>query len=299
MADAEQAETAGSADASPMRTGRADLHMHTSVGDGLSSVPEILAYVEEETDLDIIAITDHDDVRAALETRDLAARRGGRVEVIPGTEITTRHGHVLALFVERDFPMMQPLDRTLAAIHESGGIAVCPHPMSWLTTAISEAQLRRLHALGDRGRASGVYFDALEVLNPSIAGRVAYERAKRLNRTALHLPVIAGSDAHAAHLIGTAYTTFPGVTTADLRAAVTAGTTRAHGRFWTLGETWSIAGESTYRAWFILPVRRIQRVLGTANPPIPQPLPSPPPLTPSAAMNGGDVRDRAEVAANG
>ncbi len=92
MADAGQAETAGNASASPMRTGRADLHMHTSVGDGLSSVPEILTYVEQETDLDMIAITDHDDVRAALDARDLAARRGGRIEVIPGTEITTRQG---------------------------------------------------------------------------------------------------------------------------------------------------------------------------------------------------------------
>lgn len=294
MVDAGQAETAGNASASPVRTGRADLHMHTSVGDGLSSVPEILTYVEQETDLDVIAITDHDDVRAALDARDLTARRGGRTEVIPGTEITTRQGHVLALFVERDFPMMQSLDHTLAAIHESGGIAVCPHPMSWLTTAISEAHLRRLNGLSDGGRASGTYFDALEVLNPSIAGRVAYARAKDLNRTALHLPVIAGSDAHAAHLIGTAYTTFPGTTAADLRTAVAAGTTRAHGRFWTLGETWSIAGESTYRAWFILPVRRVQRVLGMANPPVSQP-----PPTPSAASDASDARARAEVAADG
>jgi len=278
-----------------MRAGRADLHMHTSVGDGLSSVPEILHYVEAETDLDVIAITDHDDVRAALDARDLAARRGGHTQVIPGTEITTRHGHVLALFVERDFPMMQPLDHTLAAIHESGGIAVCPHPMSWLTTAISEAHLRRLHALGDSGRASGTYFDALEVLNPSIAGRVAYERAKHLNRAELHLPVVAGSDAHAAHLTGTAYTTFPGTTAADLRAAIAAGTTRAHGRFWTLGETWGIAGESTYRAWFILPVRRMQRAFGTANLPIPQP-PSP---ALSSVHDARDVENRTEVAAHG
>lgn len=269
MADAGQAGMAASAGASPMRTGRADLHMHTAVGDGLSSVSEILDYTEGETDLDVIAITDHDDIRAALDAREHAARRDDRVEVIPGTEVTTRHGHVLALFVEQDFPMMQPLDRTLAAIHAAGGIAVCPHPLSWLTTAISEAHLRRLHALGEMGRANGTYFDAIEVLNPSIAGRVAYKRARELNRAVLHLPAIAGSDAHAAHLIGTAYTTFPGKSAGDVRAAITAGTTGAHGRFWTLGETWSIAGESTYRAWFILPVRRVRRVIRERDTPAP------------------------------
>ena len=251
----------------PARTGRADLHMHTAVGDGLSSVSEMLAYAERETDLDVIAITDHDDIRAALDAREQAARGTGRVAVIPGTEITTRHGHVLALFVDHNFPMMQSLDQTLAAIHEAGGIAVCPHPMSWLTTAISEAQLRRLHALSAAGRASGVYFDAIEVRNSSLAGQVAWERAKALNRTVLHLPVVAGSDAHAAHLMNTAYTTFPGTSASDLRTAIVDGTTRAHGRFWTMGETWSIAGESTYRAWFILPMFRLRRVLGKIDAP--------------------------------
>lgn len=262
----------------PARTGRADLHMHTAVGDGLSSVSEMLAYAERETDLDVIAITDHDDIRAALDAREQAARGTGHVEVIPGTEITTRHGHVLALFVDHNFPMMQSLDQTLAAIHEAGGIAICPHPMSWLTTAISEAQLRRLHALDDAGRASGVYFDAIEVRNSSLAGQVAWERAKALNRTILHLPVVAGSDAHAAHLMNTAYTTFPGASASDLRVAIVGGTTRAHGRFWTMGETWSIAGESTYRAWFILPMFRLRRVLGKVDAPAIASSPAKPPV---------------------
>lgn len=252
--------------------------MHTAVGDGLSSVSEMLAYAEQETDLDVIAITDHDDIRAALDAREQAARGAGRVEVIPGTEITTRHGHVLALFVEHNFPMMQSLDQTLAAIHEAGGIAVCPHPMSWLTTAISEAHLRRLHALDDAGRASGVYFDAIEVRNSSLAGQVAWERAKALNRTVLHLPVVAGSDAHASHLMNTAYTTFPGTSASDLRTAIVDGTTRAHGRFWTMGETWSIAGESTYRAWFILPMFRLRRVLGKVDAPAAASSPAKPPV---------------------
>jgi hypothetical protein len=231
------------------------------VGDGLHSPAAILDYAEQETDLDLIAITDHDDITAALIAQDLAAKRGGRVQVIPGTEVSTRGGHILALFVERDFALYGPLDATLAAIHEAGGVAIAPHPLSWLTTAISAANLRRIVALGDAGRRSGVYFDGIELLNPSIAGRVAYERALTLNRSALHLPPVAGSDAHAKHLTATAYTSFPGSTPEEFRAALANGTTRAHGRFWTLRETGEIAGESTYRAWVILPARRVRRLL--------------------------------------
>ncbi len=245
----------------PKRTGRADIHMHTDMGDGLHSPAAILDHAERETELDLIAVTDHDDITAALVAQDLAAKRGGRVQVIPGTEISTRGGHVLALFVERDFPLYGPLDATLAAIHEAGGVAVAPHPLSWLTTAVSTANLRRIVALGDAGKRGGVYFDGIETLNPSIAGRVAYERTLALNRDELHLPPVAGSDAHAKHLTGTAYTSFPGSTPDDFRAALAAATTRAHGRFWTLRETGEIAGESTYRAWFILPVRRVRRLL--------------------------------------
>src|SRR5205814_529884 len=97
----------------------------------------------------------------------------------------------------------------------------------------------------------------------SVAGRVAYDRARALNRALLKLPVMGGSDAHASPLIGSAYTTFPGRTPDDLRAAFAAGTTRAHGRFWTFGEHREIAGESLYRAWVLVPARKVAGVRGS------------------------------------
>jgi predicted metal-dependent phosphoesterase TrpH len=245
--------------------GRADVHLHTDEVDGLQSVAALLDYAEAQTDLDVVAVTDHDEVRGALKARDLAIRRGARVQVITGTEVTTRHGHILALFVDRTFPMLKSIDATLAAIHDAGGIAIVPHPMSWLTTSIGERTLRRIHTLGESGRRSGVYFDAIEMLNPSVAGRVAHRRARTLNRDVLGLPVMGGSDAHASPLIGSAYTTFPGRTPDDLRAAFAAGTTRAHGRFWTFGEHRDIAGESLYRAWVLVPARKARQIGGRAG----------------------------------
>jgi predicted metal-dependent phosphoesterase TrpH len=248
-------------------SGRADIHLHTDTVDGLQSPADLIEYAERATDLDVVAVTDHDEIRGAFAAREIAAQRNSRLHVITGTEVTTRHGHVLALFVDRAFPMLKTIDATLAAIHEAGGIAIVPHPMSWLTTSIGERNLRRIHALGDAGRQSGVYFDAIEMLNPSVAGRVAHRRARALNREVLRLPVMAGSDAHASDLIGSAYTTFPcgpeGTRTADdLRAAFVSGTTRAHGRFWTFGEHRAIAGESLYRAWVLVPVRKASQIAG-------------------------------------
>ena len=45
--------------------GTADLYLHTALGDGLPELPEILAHVEEQTDLDVIAVTEHDQIDAA------------------------------------------------------------------------------------------------------------------------------------------------------------------------------------------------------------------------------------------
>src|SRR5579884_654374 len=84
----------------PNGLGRADLHLHTLASDGLMSPRALVDYAEHATSLDVIAITDHDETRAALEGRDWAAQRGYRVQVVPGVEVTTRDGHLLALFIE-------------------------------------------------------------------------------------------------------------------------------------------------------------------------------------------------------
>ena len=52
--------------------GRADLHIHTLASDGTAGVAAILDHVERRTDLDVIAISDHERIDAAV-----AARRDG------------------------------------------------------------------------------------------------------------------------------------------------------------------------------------------------------------------------------
>ncbi|HKP54493.1 MAG TPA: PHP-associated domain-containing protein [Chloroflexia bacterium] len=240
----------------PLKMGKADLHMHTSLGDGLASVQQIFDYVEHHTDLDIIAITDHDDIRGAMQALELAERRKGdyRFQVIPGNEITTRHGHLLALFVTREFPMLKSLEASMAAVYEAGGLAIAPHPLSWLTASIREKQLLAVH--------SGKYkFHGIETFNPSYAGRVAHERVKELNAKVLRLPEFGGSDAHANSMIGMGYTTFPGTTIEDLLQAMKERTTVAGGTFMTLRDHGRIAAPNMWKSMIVHPTFKVKRAV--------------------------------------
>ena len=247
-------EQAEQEESNSTRSGKADLHMHTSLGDGLASVEQIFDYVENYTDLDIIAITDHDDIRGAMQAIDLAEKRNYRFKVIPGTEITTRHGHLLALFVTREFPMLKSLEWSMQAVHEAGGMAIAPHPLSWLTTSIREKQLLGVHA--------GKYpFHGIETFNPSYAGRVAHKRVIELNDTILHLPVFGGSDAHALSMVGKGFTTFPGSTVEDLLQAIKDKTTAAGGTFMNLRDHAVIAPPNLWKSMVTHPTYKMKRAV--------------------------------------
>jgi len=68
--------------------GLADLHIHSIYSyDATGSITAILKYAAEQTDLNIIAITDHDTMGGVKEALDLAPAYG--LQVIPGMEIST------------------------------------------------------------------------------------------------------------------------------------------------------------------------------------------------------------------
>ena len=81
------------------RIARADLHVHTLASDGLSTVEDVLEHAEHRARLDIVAITDHERIDAAVVAREIALRRGLKLQVIVGEEITTRGGHLVGLFL--------------------------------------------------------------------------------------------------------------------------------------------------------------------------------------------------------
>ena len=240
---------------SPPR-GRADLHIHSKTGDGLASVPEIVDYAEHELSLDLIAITDHDEIRGAIAAREYAAQRNYHVQVVIGTEITTRHGHLLCYGVERVYPYLGSLVSTVEAVRADGGWFVIPHPMSWLTLSVGAGRINDLVARDDGYRPDGI-----ELLNPSVSGRVAYRRVIETNERRWRLAATAGSDSHSLSLIGTAYTSFPGRTIEDFRRALAEGATLAHGTFWTFEQHREIAAANMWRSMIVVPSQKVRSAL--------------------------------------
>jgi predicted metal-dependent phosphoesterase TrpH len=211
--------------------GRADMHIHSLYSDGTASVQAILDHVEQATDLDVVAITDHERIDGALRGLEIHAEGDYSFDLVVGEEVTTRRGHVLALFVTERIPALRPLDETLTAVHEQGGIAIAAHPMAPLPLSVGRRSLREVRD----HEHEHVYFDALELFNPSHAGRMRHAARMALNAAELGLPGVGNSDGHVLESIGTGATTFPGHTAEHYRRAVRDGTVVPEGAYWTTG----------------------------------------------------------------
>jgi predicted metal-dependent phosphoesterase TrpH len=81
---------------------KADLHIHTIYGWDAMMTPAAALKAARMAGLDVIAITDHDEMRGAFEALELADKY--ELELIAGNEINTADRHLLALFVHRPIP---------------------------------------------------------------------------------------------------------------------------------------------------------------------------------------------------
>ena len=204
--------------------GAADLHVHSVWSDGLATVPQILAHAEAETDLDILAIADHDQVRGALEAVEwCAGRPGGRLQAVVATEISAAWGrHVLALFFAPPYPVVpfprfSSLAETVARVHDAGGVIVLPHPFSALVPSVGERTLTRLlrrrkarpELRAVQGWRCAAGWSGGAAWRPACAGSTPAGGA---------WPPVGSSDAHHLAQIGTARTRFPGRTPAGSTA---------------------------------------------------------------------------------
>lgn len=199
--------------------GKADLHIHTTYSmDGTASVREVLESAVR-AGVDVIAVTDHNEVRGALEAREACTRFG--VEIIPGIEVSTQDGHLLALFVEQNIPRGKSIIDTLLLIREMGGIAIAPHPQQPVPNSIT---LKSIHRALEHPLASEALL-GIEVcnMNPSHS---PYNRHSQQIAGGLSLAQIASSDAHMASMVGAGVTHFEGRTAQDLLRSIQRRATR-------------------------------------------------------------------------
>lgn len=219
---------------------RFDLHIHSTYSrDSGSPIDSILAHAVD-IGLDGIAICDHDTVKGGIAGEQRAKELNLPLIVIPGVEITTTKGHIIALGVREDIPAKKTPEETIARIRKLGGVVVVPHPFKRLS-----------HGIGD---FSGLDVDAVEIFNSRFITKEANRKAERVARE-MGIPAVSGSDAHAVLMIGYAVTEI--AAEPNLPAVLDAirdGKTRVHGK----RTPPRIFAAQMVRGW----LRRVKEILG-------------------------------------
>jgi len=168
-----------------------DLHIHSKYSeDAIGSPKEIIKSVKKKG-LNGIAITDHNTVRGGLEALKIAPKD---FVVIPGVEISTKDGHLIALNVSKNIPRDLSVAETVEKIIEIDGIPIVPH----LYRTMSGIKEKKLKDILEKN-------SVIEVFNSCSTHKSNYkmgETAKKYN-----LGGVGGSDSHLPTYCGFGYTT--------------------------------------------------------------------------------------------
>lgn len=174
-------------------TVRLDLHVHSRHSvDSRLSFEQILERITYQG-LQGFALTDHNTIRGHSELARLRSSYPG-YWFVPGVEVSTREGHLLAYGVHESPPPNRPLIETVERVAALGGVSVLAHPFRWV------------HGVGRR-LASEVRVQGLEGRNGKNS-ELTNTRAELL-AARRSIACTGGSDAHEPGLVGRAFTEFP------------------------------------------------------------------------------------------
>jgi predicted metal-dependent phosphoesterase TrpH len=167
-----------------------------------------------------VVITDHDEIEESLYAAEIAPEYG--LIGIPGVEVSTRHGHLLAIGVEDRPPRGKPLSETVQWVRDDGGVAIVPHPFQ-----------RSRHGVKKRHLS---VCDAIEVYNSMLFTGYRNRRAN-VFATRYNFSKVGASDAHYLPNVGRAFTEIElnepskeDIDGYDIVQAIRDGTTSIRGR---------------------------------------------------------------------
>ncbi|CAN5611621.1 PHP domain-containing protein [soil metagenome] len=172
---------------------RVDMHVHTRGSFDCLTEPDALVERAIACGLDMVCITDHNEIDVALELHERYPER-----VIVGEEVKTRERvDIIGLWLTERIPEGTPAGETCERVHEQGGIVYVPHPF-----AGGKGGGGRLLATIEHMIDSCEGFNA-RIHEPALNTR-AVEWARRRD-----IAVGAGSDAHTLGELCAAYVDMP------------------------------------------------------------------------------------------
>jgi len=218
----------------------ADLHVHSIYSGDCNLKVEAILEKCRALSIRAVSIVDHNSLEG---TNQALMIKQDDVIILPGIEITSIGGHVIAYNVREVIPRGKSVEETIDLIHDHGGVAVAPHPY------------RLWSGLGSK-EIIGQKFDAIETINARSSSR-SNSRAKKLLEI-VNCGETGGSDAHSISHIGKGYTLFPDYceTADDLVREILNKRTRAEGASRKFSESFSY-GAKCISEWIARGMRRL------------------------------------------
>lgn len=168
---------------------RAQLHMHTneSIGTRIkmesNTSPKTAIDVLKKKNIQVAAITDHDNTRAYTKIKNYAEKNG--IILINGIEISTKDGHLIGLNIdsgiEKELNKKMSVFETRDVILDYGGEILIPHPFDVMKSGIGK-KMKEIKGI-------------VEVFNPGNIWEFE-DRFAKIVAEKLSLPMVAVSDAH-------------------------------------------------------------------------------------------------------
>ena len=166
-----------------------DFHVHTTFSSDSLLSPEKLAKKSASTGV-VPGITDHNSLSCFSRMKELCE------EYVPGVEINTKEGHVIALYPTELIPRGLTFSEAVDRIREQGALVYLPHMYDSMRDGIvpKKEDIKKI--------------DIVEIFNArclfSSLNKKAEEFAKKHN-----IPGAAGSDGHSEWEFGRTYTELP------------------------------------------------------------------------------------------
>ena len=176
-----------------------DLHIHSQYSEDAIGSPKDIIKSLKKKGLQGLAITDHNTVEGGLKAVKIAPKD---FIIIPGIEISTADGHMLALNVEKNIARNLSIQETVEKILEQGGIPIVPHLFRNMS-GIKKEKLKTIHQK----------INTIEVFNACSMPKTNLKIAKIAKE--FNLGGTGGSDSHDPAYAGYAYTV---VDTTDMNA---------------------------------------------------------------------------------